>query len=55
METTNHFNTFEDLELYKSARGFRRLMYGVSRKLPQFENPFNLFNSFNSFNHITIP
>lgn len=37
METTNHFTTFEDLELYKSARGFRRLMYGVSRKLPEFE------------------
>jgi four helix bundle protein len=31
------FRTFEDLEVYKKAREFRRLMYAVSRKLPTFE------------------
>jgi len=31
------FKTFEDLEVYKSARSFRKAMYSVSRKLPSFE------------------
>jgi len=31
------FRTFEDLELYKSAREFRKKMYGVTRRLPDFE------------------
>ena len=31
------FRTFEDLEVYKKARQFRRSMYGVTRKLPDFE------------------
>jgi four helix bundle protein len=34
---TGAFRTFEDLEVYKSARAFRKAMYGVSRKLPDFE------------------
>jgi four helix bundle protein len=29
----NKFRTFEDLELYKSAREFRKKMYGVTRRL----------------------
>jgi four helix bundle protein len=32
-----HFQTFEDLEVYKHAREFRTQMYAVSRKLPAFE------------------
>lgn len=31
------FRTFEDLEVYKKARHFRRSMYCVTRKLPDFE------------------
>ena len=31
------FQTFEDLEVYKVAREFRKAMYGVSRRLPDFE------------------
>jgi four helix bundle protein len=31
------FRTFEDLEVYKKAREFRKSMYVVSRKLPTFE------------------
>ena len=31
------FQTFEDLEVYKAAREFRKSMYGASRKLPDFE------------------
>ena len=31
------FQTFEDLEAYKAAREFRKAMYGVNRKLPNFE------------------
>ena len=31
------FQTFEDLEVYKAARQFRSAMYGVSRRLPEFE------------------
>ena len=37
METQNTFQTFEDLEAYKSARLFRMAMYAVSRRLPDFE------------------
>src|SRR6266480_3887246 len=32
-----HFKTFEDLEVYKHAREFRKQMYAVGRKLPSFE------------------
>jgi len=31
------FLTFEDLEVYKKARQFRKAMYGVTRRLPDFE------------------
>ncbi len=31
------FQTFEDLEAYKAARQFRKLMYDAGRKLPAFE------------------
>jgi four helix bundle protein len=31
------FQTFEDLETYKVAREFRKAMYAVTRKLPNFE------------------
>jgi four helix bundle protein len=31
------FRTFEDLEVYKKARQFRKDMYGVAKRLPQFE------------------
>jgi four helix bundle protein len=31
------FRTFEDLEVYKNARQFRKSMYAVTRKLPDFE------------------
>ena len=31
------FQTFEDLEVYKTAREFRKVMYAVSRRLPESE------------------
>jgi four helix bundle protein len=31
------FQTFEDLEVYKAAREFRKAMYGLTRRLPDFE------------------
>jgi four helix bundle protein len=31
------FQTFEDLEVYKAARAFRKAMYAVTRRLPDFE------------------
>src|SRR6266705_5536194 len=31
------FQTFEDLEVYKIAREFRKAMYAVNRRLPDFE------------------
>jgi four helix bundle protein len=36
---TDHlgFQTFEDLEVYRVAREFRKAMYGVTRRLPDFE------------------
>lgn len=40
METKEHktaFRTFEDLDVYKVARGFRKAMYGVARRLPESE------------------
>jgi four helix bundle protein len=45
-KTTNHpepvppqanFRTFEDLEVYKASREFRKALYGVARRLPDFE------------------
>ena len=37
------FKTFEDLDVYKVAREFRRQMYKVSHRLPDFEK-FKLAN-----------
>jgi four helix bundle protein len=31
------YKTFEDLVVYQAARGFRKAMYTVSRRLPDFE------------------
>jgi four helix bundle protein len=31
------FRTFESLEVYQVAREFRKAMYGVARRLPEFE------------------
>src|SRR6266516_6371217 len=36
-ETKSDFQTFEDLEVYKVARQFRKVMYAVTRRLPDFE------------------
>ncbi len=33
----NKFRTFEDLEVYQIAREFRKKMYGLARRLPDFE------------------
>jgi four helix bundle protein len=33
----NQFRTLEDLEVYQIAREFRKKMYGVTRRLPDFE------------------
>ncbi len=33
----SEFRTFEDLEVYQVAREFRRKMYGVTRRLSDFE------------------
>jgi len=35
--TPGKFQTFEDLDVYKTAREFRKAMYKVSRRLPDFE------------------
>ena len=38
METARKpFQTFEEMEVYKQAREFRKHMYAVSRRLPAFE------------------
>ena len=34
---TETFQTFEDLEVYQVAREFRKAMYAVTRRLPDFE------------------
>src|SRR6266700_7360299 len=31
------FRTFEDMDVYQHAREFRKLMYGVAGRLPDFE------------------
>ena len=36
-EVSKIFKTFEDLDAYKAAREFRKKMYGVARRLPDFE------------------
>src|ERR1700737_3349619 len=35
--TARKFQTFADLDAYKAAREFRKGMYAVSRRLPEFE------------------
>jgi four helix bundle protein len=35
--SSDRFQTFEDLEVYKAARQFRKAMYAVNRRLPDFE------------------
>ena len=37
VEGRDGFQTFEDLEVYKAAREFRKAMYAVTRRLPDFE------------------
>jgi four helix bundle protein len=32
-----HFQTFEDLEVYKAGREFRKAMYAIDRRLPKLE------------------
>jgi hypothetical protein len=32
-----NFLTFEDLDVYEAARNFRKAMYAVNRRLPDFE------------------
>jgi hypothetical protein len=34
---TTPYRTFEDLDAYKAARAFRKMMYAVARKLPEVE------------------
>src|SRR5947207_3748734 len=36
-EQNTEFRTFEDLDVYKVAREFRKAMYGIARRLPEFE------------------
>ena len=36
-QRAKRFQTFEDLEVYQVAREFRKAMYAVSRRLPDFE------------------
>ena len=33
----SEFQTFEDLEVYRAAREFRKAMYDVTRRMPDFE------------------
>jgi four helix bundle protein len=37
MEAQTKYQTFEDLDTYKAAREFRKSMYAVTRRLPEFE------------------
>jgi len=36
-QPTKRFRTFEDMEVYQVAREFRKAMYALSRKLPDYE------------------
>src|SRR6185295_13768057 len=36
-DLVKQYRTFEDLEVYKAAREFRKSMYAVSRRLPSIE------------------
>ena len=37
MKDRNQGSTFEDLEVYQAARNFRKMMYGIARRLPDIE------------------
>ena len=37
------YGTFEDLEIYKSAREFRKKIYSLAKQLPEYEK-YNLAN-----------
>jgi len=38
---TTEYKTFEDLEIYKAAREFRKKIYSLAKKLPEYEK-YNL-------------
>ncbi len=41
LKETTKYKTFEDLEIYKSAREFRKKIYSLAKKLPEYEK-YNL-------------
>ncbi len=41
LKETTEYKTFEDLEIYKSAREFRKKIYSLAKKLPEYEK-YNL-------------
>jgi four helix bundle protein len=41
LKETTEYKTFEDLEIYKAAREFRKKIYILAKKLPEYEK-YNL-------------
>ena len=41
LKKTTEYKTFEDLEIYKAAREFRKKIYSLAKKLPEYEK-YNL-------------
>ena len=41
LKETTEYKTFEDLEIYKSAREIRKKVYSLAKKLPEYEK-YNL-------------
>ncbi len=41
LKETTEYKTFEDLEMYKAAREFRKKIYSLAKKLPEYEK-YNL-------------
>ncbi len=41
LKETTEYKTFEDLEIYKLAREFRKKIYSLAKKLPEYEK-YNL-------------
>ena len=41
LKETTEYKTFEDLEIYKLAREFRKKVYSLAKKLPEYEK-YNL-------------
>ncbi len=41
LKETTEYKTFEDLEIYKAAREFRKKIYSLAKKLPEYEK-YNL-------------